>query len=67
MDREVERLVNWFKQTESPTDACKDFVYELVTELGETHFTTIGILAEVLFEWRNRSHEVLNEGIEDKE
>ena len=56
---EVKRLTEWFNKTDSPADACKDFIYELVTELGESHFTTIGILAEVLLEWRNKSDEVL--------
>ena len=61
LDVESKRLVEWFNKTESPTDACKDFIYQLVTELGESHFTTIGILTETLFEWRNKSNEVLVE------
>jgi len=65
MIEEVKRLVKQFEKTESPTDACKDFIYQLVTELGESHFTTVGILTETLFEWRNRSEEVLRDGGEE--
>lgn len=67
MGREVERLVNWFKQTESPTDACKDFIYEIVTQLGESHFTTVGILTELLLQWRDTSNKVLREEMEEDE
>ena len=67
MDREVERLVNWFKQTESPTDACKDFIYEIVTQLGESHFTTVGILTELLLQWRDASDRALKEMEEDND
>ena len=66
LNEETKRLVDWFNKTESPTDACKAFIYELVTELGESHFTTVGILVETLFEWRNKSDEVLNEGVDKK-
>lgn len=64
LDMETRRLVEWFNKTESPADSCKDFIYQLVTELGESHFTTIGILTEALLEWRNRSDEVLREEAE---
>ena len=63
LDIETKRLVDWFNKTESPNDACKDFIYNLVTELGESHFTTVGILTEALFEWRNKSDEILREEI----
>lgn len=62
---ETKRLVEWFNKTESPTDACKEFIFQLVTELGESHFTTVGILMESLFEWRNISEKVLSEEAED--
>ena len=61
LNPEIERLVKWIKKTESPSDACKDFIFHLVTELGESHYTTLGILTEVLHEWRNTSDEVLSE------
>ena len=57
----VRDISNYLKNTESPSDACKDFIFELVTELGESHFTTVGILTEALFEWRNISDKVLSE------
>lgn len=61
LDVETKRLVEWFNKTESPTDACKDFIFYLVTELGESHFTTVGILMEILLEWRNASEGVLKD------
>jgi hypothetical protein len=61
LEVEVKRIVEWLNKTDSPTDACESFIFFLVTELGYDHFTTVGILTEVLLEWRNKSIEVLKE------
>jgi hypothetical protein len=61
LDVEVKRIVKWINKTESPTDACETFIYQLVTELGESHFTTVGILMETLLAWRTASIKVCEE------
>ncbi len=61
LENKAKDIVEWIKQTESSTDACSSFIYELVTQLGESHFTIVGILTETLFNWRNKSNEVLKE------
>ncbi len=66
LGKKIKPLVEWFEKTESPADACKDFIYQLVTELGYSHFITVGMLTEVLLEWRNVSNEVLGEELEEE-
>lgn len=61
LDSEVERISNWLSKTESPSDATANFIFQLASNLDESHYTIVGILTEVLLDWRNISNQVLSE------
>lgn len=49
---EITRFASWINKTEYPNVALESFIFKLVTELSTDHYNTMGILSEVLFNWR---------------
>ena len=62
IEDKTEELIELIKNLEEDkSDAASHVCYEVITWGSYNHYEGLGILAEVLIRWRNRSIEVMEE------